>query len=44
MDTDLQKILQECAQPQKLRQHLQNPEVAKKIKRLTDAGLVKMEL
>jgi len=44
MDAELQKTLMECSQPQRLQYHMRNPELAKKIRRLVDAGLVKLEL
>ena len=40
MDFDMQRILQECNDPQKFQRHMRDPVVAYKIKRLWDAGLV----
>ena len=43
MDPELQRILMECGDPLKFRQHMSNPEIAMKIKMLHDAGLVRSE-
>ena len=40
MDAKMQKILQECNDPMKFQEHMRNPETARKIKKLFDAGLV----
>lgn len=44
MDTELQKILMECNDPRQLSFFLQRPEIARKIRRLQSAGLVKIEI
>jgi hypothetical protein len=44
MDAELQKVLMECSDPQKLQAHMRNPDMAKKIRKLAEAGLVKIEL
>lgn len=43
MDPALQQILMECGDPVKLRKHMQNPETFRKIRKLSEAGLVKLE-
>lgn len=40
LDVDMQRILQECGDPVKFRRHMADPVIAKKIKKLFDAGLV----
>ncbi len=40
MDPAMQRTLQECGDPAKFQKHMQNPETARKIKKLFDAGLV----
>lgn len=40
LDVKMQKILLECNNPVKFKQHIKDPAVAKKIKKLFDAGLV----
>lgn len=40
MDPALQKILQECGDPIKFQQHMRDPVIAAKIKKLYDNGLV----
>lgn len=44
MDPGMQQILLECGDPSKLRKHMQNPETVRKIRKLADAGLVKLEV
>jgi hypothetical protein len=44
MDPNLQRILMECGDPKKLQQHMKNPEIVGKIKKLQKAGLVQIEL
>lgn len=44
MDTQLQQILMECGDPRKFMEHMRNPETAQKIRKLKEAGLVKMEM
>lgn len=43
MDPKMQGILQECGNPRKFQEHMKNPDTARKIKLLFDAGLVKSE-
>lgn len=43
MDPKMQGILQDCGNPKKFQEHMKNPETARKIKLLFDAGLVKSE-
>lgn len=40
LDPDLQQILIECGDPRKFQCHMQNPETARKIKKLYQSGLV----
>ena len=40
MDPELQRILQECGDPIKFQQHMRDPVIAFKIKKLYQAGLV----
>lgn len=43
MDPKMQQVLVECGDPAKLRVHMQNPETVHKIRKLSAAGLVRME-
>jgi hypothetical protein len=40
LDPNLQQILAECNDPVKFQQHMRNPEIARKIHKLFQAGLV----
>ncbi len=40
MDSQLQQILIDCGDPIKFQMHMRNPDTAKKIKKLYEAGLV----
>lgn len=40
MDPELQRILQECGDPNKFQAHMRNPVIANKINKLYKAGLV----
>ena len=40
MDPDMQRILQECGDPAKFQQHMRDPLIAYRIKKLYQAGLV----
>jgi hypothetical protein len=43
MDVEFQKILLDCSDAKKLQQHMKQPETARKIRKLQQAGLVKIE-
>jgi hypothetical protein len=43
MDPELQRVLQQCAEPGKLRHFMSHPEFGPKIKRLAQAGLVQIQ-
>jgi hypothetical protein len=40
MDADLQRVLLECADPRRFREHMRDPTLARKIHKLQSAGLV----
>jgi chemotaxis protein histidine kinase CheA len=43
MDPELQRVLQQCGEPGKLRHFMSHPEFGPKIKRLAQAGLVQIQ-
>ena len=43
MDQNMQRILQECGDPEKFQRHMRNPDTARKINLLFKSGLVKTE-
>ena len=40
MDVKMQNIIKDCGDPIKFRQYMSNPDIAKKLKKLFDAGLI----
>lgn len=44
MDGNMQRVLMECGDPVKFRQHLADPVTARKLRKLKDAGLVQIEM
>ena len=43
MDVDMQRIMQECAVPGRMRMYMQHPEYGMKLRRLISKGLLKVE-